>query len=205
MDILDIDWLKFLDPLPRFRSVPLLTRMLFVEKVRPNQSLAPGELGEHCQALGAAGLLVAEGGGQYAVVPSEYRLFCRVMRALHRHRIFGDPSIKTFLDYLNENFAPRERTSLCPERAGPAYNAQSLYSDATSIEWIERYLAPRPASEDMKKAAKWGGPEVFVGTGIVRATQALVSRLRRTCPHQCRWRNFAIRGRPTTSSRSRLR
>src|SRR5208283_3246693 len=112
MQILEIDWLQFLDVLPLFQGLPLAARRLFLEKVRPSQPIFSLELGESLEVLRASGFLSTGAKGSYATVPPRYRPFCRVMRALYRHRLFDSPSREMFHGYLVEHFTRNEQQAL---------------------------------------------------------------------------------------------
>src|SRR5690349_17171912 len=104
MQILEIDWLQFVEDLSSFQRLPLEARRLFMEKVRSSQPITNTEMGAHRQDLLASGFLLPGARGANANVPPRYRAFCRVMRSLFRHRLCDSPSREAFHRYLAEHF-----------------------------------------------------------------------------------------------------
>lgn len=181
MQVLEIDWNQFLDQLPSFQRLPVEARRLFLEKVRPNQPVSVDELGEHRQTLVSAGFLLCGPKHKNAIVPQHYRPLCRVMRSLYRHRVFDSPSPTTFYQYLSEHFTGHERSDF--GRKADYYGDSSLYSQASAIEWLRRFL----------EAEQWGQSygynerqRNFFSDGVMETTKKLERKLM-SCPSPHCW------------------
>ena len=175
MQILEIDWQQFLNDLPGFQRLPQGSRLVFLEKVRQGQPITNAELGEHREALLASGFLAAGAKERNATLPPRYRAFCRVMRSLHRRRIFDSPSRETFHQYLAEHFTNRERRGFC-RLPGGYYGEWNLYSKVTSVEWVRSFLAAKDGSWETKH---WddSGQQRLLTNGVWAAAQQLVGKL----------------------------
>jgi Helicase conserved C-terminal domain len=178
MQILEIDWQQFLEDLPGFQRLPREARLVFLERVRQGQPITNAELGEHREALLASGFLAAGVKERNASVPPRYRGFCRVMRALHRRRIFDSPSRETFHQYLAEHFTSRERGAFCRLPGGyyGYYGEGNLYSHIASVEWVRKFLAAKDASWE-KQFLDDSGQQRFLPSGVFVAAQQLVRKL----------------------------
>ena len=176
MQILEIDWQQFLDDLPRFQPLPLATRRLFLEKVRPSQPVPSHELGESFEVLCASGFMLPGVRGVNATVPPKHRAFCRVMRALYRHRVFDSTSRDKFYAYLSDYFTSSERGSLYGVWGNYYYSEQTLYTQVTSVEWLERFLAASADRNTNQHADRWSKQWSFPPE-VMRATRDLVRRL----------------------------
>ena len=176
MQILEIDWQRFLDDLPRFQPLPLATRRLFLEKVRPSQPVSSLELGESFEVLCASGFMLPGVRGVNATVPPKHRAFCRVMRALYRHRVFDSTSRDKFYAYLADHFTTSERGSLYGIGGNYYYGEQTLYTRVTSVEWLERFLAASADRNTNQHADRWGKQWSFPPE-VLQATRDLVRRL----------------------------
>jgi Helicase conserved C-terminal domain len=175
MQILEIDWQQFLEDLPGFQRLPREARLVFLERVRQGQPIINAELGDHREALLASGFLAAGVKERNASVPPRYRAFCRVMRALHRRRIFDWPSRETFHQYLAEHLTGRERRAFCRLPAG-YYGEWNLYSQVTSVEWVRNFLAAKDASWE-KRYLDDSAQGRFLARGVLAAAQQLVGKL----------------------------
>jgi hypothetical protein len=175
MQILEIDWQQFLEDLPAFQRLPREARLLFLERVRQGQPVTNAELGEHGEALLGSGFLVGGVKGKNAWVPPRYRAFCRVMRSLHRRRIFDAPSRQAFHQYLAEHFTSRERGAFC-RLPGGFYGEWDLYSRVTTVEWVRSFLAAKDGSWE-KTYLDDSGQQKFLLTGVLGAAQQLVGKL----------------------------
>jgi len=176
MQILEIDWQRFLDDLPRFQQLPLAARLQFLEKVRPSQPVSSRELGESFDVLCASGFMLPGVRGVNATVPPKHRDFCRVMRALFRHRVFDSPSRDKFYAYLADHFTPGERGSLYGIGGSYYYGEHTLYTRVTSVEWLERFLAATSDRGTNQHADRWGKQWSFP-PDVLEATRDLVRRL----------------------------
>jgi hypothetical protein len=176
MNILEIDWQCFLDDLPPFQRLPREARRLFMEKVRPSQPIRSFELGEYFEVLCASGFLLPGVRGKNASVPPHYRAFCRVMRALYRHRVFDSPSRNTFHEYLADHLTNGERGALYSYGGDYFYGEQNLYSRVASVGWLERFLAAPGARDTKQRANRWGEQRSFPPE-VPWVTQELVRRL----------------------------
>ncbi len=177
MQILEIDWKQFLDQLPSFQRLGREARRLFLEKVRPSQPISNADLGEYSEVLLAAGFLLSGPKGRNAVVPPQYRVFCRVMRSLYRHRIFDSPSPQTFNLYLSEHFTRSEQSAFT-RLAGDYYyyGGRRLYSQVSSVEWLKRFLEASTA-EPEEEYAFGGRPRTDFTDEVLGVTKELVRRL----------------------------
>jgi hypothetical protein len=174
MQMLEIDWLRFLDDLPHFQRLPYETRRLFLERVQPAQQNPLHYLADHFEILRAAGLLFCAERGEGAVVAARYRAFCRVVQALYQQRIFDFPSRRTFDTYFNRHFTKNERLALYGY-GGYYHGVDKLYSQVSSVEWLEEFLT---APEKTWQARDWGwGQRQPLSPEVVAATQALLRRL----------------------------
>jgi hypothetical protein len=174
MQILEIDWPRFLDDLPLFQRLERETRHLFLEIVQPNLPIHPVELGKHFELLCASGFLVPGVKGQHASVSSRYRTLWRIMRALHRHRIFDSPSRNVFDAYVNCHFTRNERQTWYGYHSY-YYGALNLYTRVSSVEWLKKFLTE---PEEMQGAQdSFWGERRQLSTEVQRSTQELVRRL----------------------------
>jgi hypothetical protein len=176
MQILEIDWQRFLEDLPLFQRQPVEARRQFLQKVHGGQPISSFELGEHFELLCASGFLVPGASEKKASVPLRYRAFSHVVRALDRHRVFDSPSRIAFEAYLNEHFTRIERTALHRSAAGQYYyNAGELYGRISSLKWLTQFLeAPR----DLWQEPAFGlGERPSFPSDVLRATRELVRRL----------------------------
>ncbi|MGO8791712.1 MAG: hypothetical protein ACLQVL_30590 [Terriglobia bacterium] len=197
MQILEIDWQRFLDDLMPFQQLPLAARRQFLEKVRPSQPISSLELGESFEVLCASGFLLMGVRGKSATVPQKHRAFCRVMRALYRHRVFDSTSRDKFHAYLADHFTGGERGVLCSFGGNYYYGEQTLYSRVTSVGWLERFLAASTDRDLNQHAHTWGKewsfpPEVLLATREVvrrlmgRASPVALTELHDLWPHGSR-------------------
>ena len=176
MQILEIDWQRFLDDLLPFQQLPLAARRQFLEKVRPSQPISSLELGESFEVLCASGFLLMGVRGKNATVPQKHRAFCRVMRALYRHRVFDSTSRDKFHAYLADHFTGGERGVLYSFGGNYYYGEQTLYSRVTSVGWLERFLAASTDRDLNQHADRWGKEWSFPPE-VLLATRELVRRL----------------------------
>jgi len=156
MQILEIDWQHFLDDLVPFQQLPLAARRLFLEKVRPSQPISSLELGESFEVLCTSRYLVPGVRGVNATVPPRFRTFCRVMRALYRHRVFDSTSRDKFHAYLADHFTTGERGALYVIGGNYYYGEQTLFTRVTSVEWLEQFLGASGARDTNQHANRRG-------------------------------------------------
>lgn len=175
MQILEIDWQRFLDDLPLFQRLERETRRLFLEIAHPRQPLRPSELGKHFEVLCASGFLVPGVKGEDASVSPKYRTFWRIMGALYRHRIFDFPSRNLFDPYLNRHFTRNELQPLYGYHSYYYYRTQNLYAQVSSVEWLKKFLT-EPEKTRGGQDSFWGERRSF-SPEVLRATQELVRRL----------------------------
>ena len=174
MQILEIDWQRFLDDLPLFQRLERETRRLFLEIAHPSQPVHPFELGKHFEVLCASGFLVSGLKGQDAGVSPRYRTFWRIMGVLHRHRIFDFPSRNFFDAYLNRHFTRNERQALYGYHSY-YYAEGNLYAQVSSIEWLKKFLTEPEKTRGLQDSF-WGERRPL-SPEVLRATQELVRRL----------------------------
>ena len=174
MQILEIDWQRFLDDLPLFQRLARETRRLFLERVQPNLPIRPVELGKHFEDLCASGFLVPGAKGQDAGVSPRFRTLWRIMRALHQHRTFDSPSRNLFDAYLAHHFTKNERQAWYGYHSY-YYGAQNFYAQVSSVEWLNKFLNEPEKTRGMQNSS-WGERR-SLSPEVLRATQELVRRL----------------------------
>ena len=143
MKVFDIDWADFIQRLAEWDRLSLLARKAFVE-LKSNESKEVTEFDGCAPDLAAAGLLSYCADGRRVRLYKECYSFARVIRAMTRHDIFGNPSEETHRAYLRDHFTARQRTALTPRshRYGYGYGDEThLLRYTRSVAWLEQLLA----------------------------------------------------------------
>ncbi|HEY2012385.1 MAG TPA: helicase-associated domain-containing protein [Bryobacteraceae bacterium] len=181
MKILDIDWHAFLQVLESYRRLPYGARRFILEKVQPSQPVSNLMMGQWREVLLESGLMVAGVKGKNAHTDPRFQAWSRVLRALHRNRIFQAPSRDAFSDFLSEHLEGPEIAAFSGAGAQYYYYqdyaaVQAVFARTCSTDWVKEFLAARGAKWEARYQAPGRSP-YFSSDAVVKAAQLLIQKL----------------------------
>ena len=172
MRLLQVDWKRFLAPLPQWDALPAKLRLDWLQ-MQPSEVYTVVRRRE-ARALLDGGWLAPAGGDHYEL-PRRLRYLHRVLRTLARVPVldeYGSGNRQLLVDYLGEHYAPRDCAAL--GRSGAATGRAELAAEMDRDEWVGDFLQWQGTGGDQGKAAqRWRRTP----PAAIAATRKLIERV----------------------------
>ncbi|MDB4915977.1 MAG: hypothetical protein JWM95_3621 [Gemmatimonadetes bacterium] len=104
MKLFDVDWMTILNNLHRFTALPLDTRRALLEHLKPHGYAPVSLFGSHATAIAASGIAQFDPDRARLQLDDDHRALIKVLRAMHRHQVFEQPTVAALAKYLQEHF-----------------------------------------------------------------------------------------------------
>ena len=172
MRLLQLDWKRFLAPLPQWDALPPKLRLDWLQ-------MQPSELYTVVRRREARALLdggwLAPAGGDHYELPRRRRHLHRVLRTLGRVSVlndYGSGNRQLLVDYLREHYAPRDCAAL--GRSGAATGRAELAAEMDRDEWVGDFLQWQGPGDALGGAAqRWRR----VPPAVIAAARRLIERV----------------------------
>jgi hypothetical protein len=154
MKLFEIDWRDFFARLEVWERLSCEARQAFANTYPGHPEPVANFNGDE-RLLVEAGFMVFEADGTKLGLLKECQPFGRVVRAMTRIDVLGEPRADVFNQYVGENFSRDEREELSGEVSFGAHRC--LWEQATSVGWLEAFLAAKeqPGAKRAKRGATW--------------------------------------------------
>jgi hypothetical protein len=144
MKLFDLDWNEVLRELPRWGRLTLPARRILLERLKPSQQTPATVFGFVLDEILDSGIAERERGGRFVSVATPSRGLLKVLRAMHRHPVFDEPSNTALMSYLQEHFTHDEMHRLETGHQTSAYdygNLGTLVGRISYEAWVGELLA----------------------------------------------------------------
>ena len=108
MKLFDVNWFVVLGDLARFDALPLAARRVLLDELRPTGYVLEERFGQYADVIAASGIARHDAEKKRFLLAEPRRELLKVLRAMHRHPVFDDPSTQALLSYMDEHVTGRE-------------------------------------------------------------------------------------------------
>ncbi len=184
MKLFDVNWARVLGDLPRWSALPVHARRILLDQLKPTGYVQSYNFGAALDAVVASGIAHYDRDRGRVTLSDEHRELVKVLRAMHRHPVFDDPSPPQLVRYIEEHFTNEDVVTIgagATIRYQAFVNRHTLAPRIASGEWTGELLDADTDKEILAWAAARGdGAAMRMSADtlvIFRDLQALLRKL----------------------------